>query len=83
MIYALSQSTGIPAYDILYKWSFENVLLLSRAVPSYSVDEEQDGNEDKWDEIDRFKWNPKLDANDPDNFVIKPNSNIEDEEFVI
>ena len=77
MIYALSQSTGIPAYDILYKWSFENVLLLSRAVPSYSTDEEEQDNSNS------FKWDERLDANNPDNFTINPNSNIEDEEFVI
>lgn len=77
MIYALSQSTGIPAYDILYKWSFENVLLISRAAPSYSTDEEEQDNSNE------FKWDERLDANNPLNFEIHPNSNIEDEEFVI
>lgn len=76
MIYALSQSTGIPAYDILYKWSFENVLLISRAAPSYSTDEEQDNSNE-------FKWDDRLDANNPLNFEIHPNSSLEDEEFVI
>ena len=77
MIYALSQSTGISAYDILYKWSFENVLLISKAVPSYSIEDEEPGNNVG------FKWDDRLDANNPDNFTINPNSSLEDEEFVI
>lgn len=58
LVYNLSQVTGIPVYDVLYKWSFENILLFSRATPSYDVEEEK--KEKEWDE--------RLDANNPDNF---------------
>ena len=58
LVYNLSQSTGIPVYDVLYKWSFENILLFSRATPSYDVEEEKEEKE----------WDERLDANNPDNF---------------
>lgn len=75
MIWSLAQSTGLSIEDILYKWSFENVLLLSRATPSYDTND-TDNNEEG-------KWNPALDANDPNNFTINPNSEDEDEEYIV
>ena len=75
MIWSLSQSTGLSIDDILYKWSFENVLLFSRATPSYDTDEKEEKQEEKWD--------PALDANNPDNFSINPNSDNEDEEYIV
>lgn len=75
MIWSLSQSTGLSIDDILYKWSFENVLLFSRATPSYDTDEKEEKQEEK--------WNPALDANNPDNFSINPNSDDEDEEYIV
>lgn len=75
MIWNLSQATGLTIEDILYKWSYENVLLLSRATPSYDTKKDKDDEEKK--------WNPKLDANNPDNFKINQNSDNEDEEYVV
>lgn len=71
----LSQATGLSIEDILYKWSYENVLLFSRATPSYDT-------ADKKEEKDE-KWNPKFDANDPNNFSINPNSENDDEEYIV
>ena len=59
---------------MLHKWSYENLLLFSRSTPSCGSDKEEE-QERQWDE--------RLDANNPDNFEIKENSNIEDEELVI
>ena len=50
------------------------MLLFSRSTPSCGSDKEEE-QERQWDE--------RLDANNPDNFVINENSNIEDEELVI
>ena len=74
MIYNLSQGLGIPIDDVLHKWSYENLLLFSRATPSYGSDKNEE-SEDKWDE--------SLDANNPENFTINENSNMEDEEFIV
>lgn len=74
MIWNLSQITGISIEDILYKWSYENVLLFSRATPSFDKDEP---------ETEPERFDPRLDANDPDKFAINPNSEDEDEEYVI
>lgn len=82
MIWSLSQSTGLSIDDILYKWSFENVLLFSRATPSYDTDEKEEKNEEELNP-NLKEWNPALDANDPDNFSINPNSDDEDEEYIV
>lgn len=74
MIYNLSQITGIPIHDVLYTWSFENLLLFSRATPSYDTDSEEEEKEEEWDE--------RLNANNPDNFSINENSDTEDEEYI-
>lgn len=50
------------------------MLLFSRATPSYGSDKKEE-REDKWDE--------SLDANNPNNFQINENSNVEDEEFIV
>lgn len=73
MIYNLSRITGLSIYDVLYTWSFENLLLFSRATPSYETDSEEE-KEEEWDE--------RLDANNPDNFSINENSDTEDEEYI-
>lgn len=73
MIYNLSQITGISIHDVLYTWSFENLLLFSRATPSYDTDSEEE-KEEEWDE--------RLNANNPDNFSINENSDTEDEEYI-
>ena len=75
MIWNLAQITGLSIEDVLYKWSYENVLLFSRATPSYDTEDDN--------EKEGKKWNPRLDANNPDNFSIKPNSENEDEEYVV
>lgn len=74
MIYNLSQITGISIHDVLYTWSFENLLLFSRATPSYETN-----NEEK----EKIEWDDRLDANNPENFPINPNSDDEDEEYVV
>lgn len=75
MIWNLSQSTGLSIEDVLYKWSYENLLLFRSATPSYDTKEQEDEKEKK--------WNPKLDANDPRNFRVNPNSDNEDEEYIV
>lgn len=58
MIWNLSQSTGLSIEDILYKWSFENVLLFSRATPSYDIETEEEKAKRKRDEeFDRYDAN--------------------------
>lgn len=74
MIYNLSQGLGIPPRELLYEWSYENLLLMSRATPSYGKD---DGG------TERRQWDARLDANDPANFALNPNSGDDDEEYVI
>lgn len=59
MIWNLTQVTGLSIEDILYKWSFENVLLFSRSTPSYDLDKESKKDDE---------WDASLDANDPNNF---------------
>lgn len=77
MIWSLSQSTGLSIEDILYKWSFENVLLFSRATPSYDTDDNEEGNSQK------KKWVEALDMNNPANIRINPNSENDDEEYIV
>lgn len=59
--------------DILYTWSYENLLLLSRAAPSYTAGKDKD---------ERPEWDPAKVADNPDNFTIRENSNMEDEEII-
>lgn len=59
--------------EVLYAWSYENLLLLSRATPSYG------GGKDK-DETP--EWDASKVADNPENFTIRSNSNIEDEEII-
>ncbi|MCI7356920.1 MAG: hypothetical protein MSK40_04315 [Parabacteroides sp.] len=75
MIWSLAQSTGLSIEDILYKWSFENVLLFSRATPSYDTGEKEEDSKPKFIEA--------LDMNNPDNIRINPNSENDDEEYIV
>lgn len=59
--------------DVLYVWSYENLLLLSRAAPSYTPEKDKDG---------RPEDDPSKLADNPGNFTIRENSNIEDEEII-
>lgn len=77
MIWSLAQSTGLRIEDILYKWSFENVLLFSRATPRYDTDDKEEGNAKK------KKWVEALDMNNPANIRINPNSENDDEEYIV
>lgn len=77
MIWSLSQSTGLSIEDILYKWSFENVLLFSRATPSYDTEYKEECNTQK------KKWVEALDMNNPANIRINPNSENDDEEYIV
>ena len=54
MIYSWAKMLNATPDYVLYEMSYANLLLYSRAVPSY------DDEEDEWDD--------KLDANNPDNF---------------
>ena len=76
LIYNLSQGLGIPPRELLYEWSYENLLLMSRATPDYRSQRKEDTGQ-------KPRWNPALDANEPDNFTINPNSDDEDEEYIV
>lgn len=55
MIWSLSQSIGIPIEDILYKWSFENILLFSRATPSYESETKEEREErERQEQFDKY-----------------------------
>lgn len=76
MIYNLSQGLGIPIGEALYEWSYENLLLFGRSTPSYSsLRKKKEGGGKKWD--------GSMDANDPGNFKINPNSGNPDEEYIV
>ena len=77
MIWSLSQSTGFSIEDILYKWSFESVLLFSRATPSYDTEYKEEST------CKKRKWIEALDMNNPANIRINPNSENEDEEYIV
>ena len=64
---------GIAPMEVLYGWSYENLLLLSRAAPSYAAGKDKD---------ERPEWDPSKVADDPGNFTVRENSNIEDEEII-
>lgn len=73
MIYKISQSLNMPIREVIYGWSFENLMLLMAAAPNLgSKAKEEEGK----------KWDERLDANNPDNFTINQNSSSEDEEYV-
>lgn len=74
MIWSLSQSTGLSIDDVLYNWSYENVLLFSMSTPSYDTDK---------DDPDDNKWVEALDMNNPSNIKLHPNSDNEDEEYIV
>lgn len=73
MIYKISQSLNMPIREVIYGWSFENLMLLMAAAPNLGSLAKKE-EEKKWDE--------RLDANNPDNFSINQNSSSEDEEYV-
>lgn len=73
MIYKISQSLNMPIREVIYGWSFENLMLLMASAPNF-------GSRDKKEE--EKKWDERLDANNPDNFKINQNSSSEDEEYV-
>lgn len=75
MIWNLSQSTGLSIEDVLYNWSYENVLLFSMSTPSYDVEDKEEPKKAKWVEA--------LDMNNPKNIRINPNSDNEDEEYIV
>lgn len=55
MIWGLAQSTGLSIEEILYKWSFENVLLFSRATPSYESETEKERKErERQEQFDKY-----------------------------
>lgn len=74
MIYKISQSLNMPIREVIYGWSFENLMLLMAAAPNLGskAKKEEEGKE----------WDERLDANNPDNFTINQNSSSEDEEYV-
>ena len=79
MIYSWAKNLGCTEEHLLYDMSYRNLLLYSAATPQF--DDEKGDKKDNWD--------PKLDANNPDNF--KPaktattdskDSSKEEEEFI-
>ena len=49
---------------------------MSRATPDYRSQRKEDTGQ-------KPRWNPALDANEPDNFTISPNSDDEDKEYIV
>ncbi len=70
MIYSWAKSLGVTPEHVLFEMSYKNLLLYAAAIPQY--DDEKDN------------WNPKLDANNPDNFKQGTNGlpETEEEEFI-
>lgn len=72
MIYSWAKSLGVTPQHVLFDMSYKNLLLYSAAIPQF--DDEKD------------TWDPKLDANNPDNFNNKTNTDStdaeEEEEFI-
>lgn len=73
MIYGWAKNLGCTVEHVLYDMSYRNLLLYSSATPQY--DDEK---------VEEKKWNPKLDANNPDNFKTKTTSpdDAGEEEFI-
>ena len=77
MIYSWAKNLGCTVEHILYDMSYRNLLLYSAATPQF--DDEKGEKKD---------WNPKLDANNPDNFkpakaaTTDSNDSEEEEEFI-
>jgi hypothetical protein len=78
MIYSWAKNLGCTVEHVLYDMSYRNLLLYSAATPQFDDEKGKDK-----------EWNPKLDANNPDNF--KPaktattdskDSSKEEEEFI-
>lgn len=78
MIYSWAKNLGCSVEHVLYDMSYRNLLLYSAATPQFDDEKGKDK-----------EWNPKLDANNPDNF--KPaktattdskDSSKEEEEFI-
>lgn len=74
MIYSWAKSLGVTPEHVLFEMSYKNLLLYAAAIPQY--DDEKD------------TWDPKLDANNPDNFNNNTDSleaadnDDEEEEFI-
>lgn len=80
MIYSWAKSLGVTPEHVLFEMSYKNLLLYGAAIPQYDDEEEK-------------KWDPKLDANNPDNFKQGNDTDLaadednneddeEDEEFI-
>lgn len=81
MIYSWAKNLGCSVEHVLYDMSYRNLLLYSAATPQF---DDEKGKDKEWD--------PKLDANNPDNFKPakaastdtdnKDSSEEEEEEFI-
>lgn len=72
MIYSWAKNLGCSVEHVLYDMSYRNLLLYSAATPQFDDEKEKE-------------WNPKLDANNPDNFKPATDSkkdSSEEEEFI-
>lgn len=80
MIYSWAKSLGVTPEHVLFEMSYKNLLLYGAAIPQYDDEEEKE-------------WDPKLDANNPDNFKQGNDTDLaadedndeydeEDEEFI-
>ena len=77
MIYSWAKNLGCTVEHVLYDMSYRNLLLYSAATPQFDDEKGKDK-----------EWNPKLDANNPDNFkpakaaTTDSNDSEEEEEFI-
>jgi len=77
MIYSWAKNLGCSVEHVLYDMSYRNLLLYSAATPQFDDEKGKDK-----------EWNPKLDANNPDNFkpakaaTTDSNDSEEEEEFI-
>jgi hypothetical protein len=58
----MSKGLGLSIEDVLYKYSYASLLLLSSTLPSYEPKTEEQKKEEEWDD--------SLDANIPGNFTV-------------
>lgn len=55
MIVGWCKNLGLTPYQVLYDYSYSNLVLLTAAIPAY-------------DDIEDKEWDSRLDANNPNNF---------------
>lgn len=62
MVVALSQGLGLTVHEVLYEYSFKNLVMLSSALPSPDYDSKKDSSLSHGEQ----EWDDAFDANNPD-----------------